>query len=362
MGQTQRRPVAVLMGGHASEHAISLWSGRCMLQGLLEAGHPVHPVVIGTDGCWNLLPRVPPQAPPPVLPETASGPLPEAAASGGALEVTRRLLEAAVDTVVLGLHGPQGEDGSIQGFLDTVGLRYATSGVAASALCLDKIAFKRVLQAAGLPTPAFAAVLPGGAAGGLRAIPEAVQSLGLPLVIKPAGLGSSVGISVVREEAEARDALLGVLASGRPALAEAFVEGRELTGAVLGTPDAPLSFPAVEIVPCRAAWFDAASKYEPGGARELVPAPVPAAVEEGVRRLAAAVHALVDARGTTRTDFILDPRGRLWILEANTLPGMTEASLYPKAARAAGWTLAGLMARLVEDAGAGPPSGARSSP
>jgi len=361
-GTLKNVDIALLMGGHASEHAISMQTGRVLLAAALEGGYGVWPVLIARDGIWNLLDRVSPGMAAPELPYVVGSSLGGSHLSGDPLLVTAALTRVGVDAALLGLHGRAGEDGSVQGFLETAGLLYTGCGVTASAIAIDKLHFKRLMVAQGLPTPAFREITRRDldADDGLgRAVDDAIEDLSLPVAVKAPALGSSVSVFLARNADEVRQSVSSVLEVSRRCLVEAWVDGRELTCAVLGGGGGPEVLPLIEIKPRKASWFDHASKYEPEGANEIVPAEIPDELAARVSDIGLQVHRLLDARGVTRTDFMVDGDGSPQVLETNTLPGMTEASLVPKAAKAAGITLPALVDRLIVEVlneGMGPPS------
>jgi D-alanine-D-alanine ligase len=342
--------VAVLFGGVSSEHSVSLRSGATMVASLVRAGFEVTPVVIGKDGVWSILARQHVEA---GLPGEVEGQFPKAVMFGTALPIAMELVQLQIQVVVLGLHGPGGEDGTIQGFLETAGLAYTGPGVTTSALAMDKVLLKHLLRSAGLPTADWidlgwpegdAAIATASASGKAWA-----RKRGYPVVVKARTLGSSVGVGFA-PDAEAFDGLFAAIASqGAGIFVEAAVQGTEVSCGVIGRGASARSLPAIEIVPKKGAWFDFDSKYVAGGALERIPAKIPKKLEAEVQRLALAVHGLVGADGITRTDMILGPDGPM-ILETNTLPGMTETSLVPQEAAAVGWSLETLLTMLVEAA------------
>lgn len=343
------RSVALIGGGHSSEHDISLQSTACLGQALLDAGFAVSPLIIGEDGTWNLGKEVPAHGTLAALPAAVADRWDTAVVSGGPASVLDAVLARSVAACVLGLHGRGGEDGSLQGFLDVARVPYTGSGVVASALAVDKVHFKRLLLGAGLPTPEHRVA----SRRELEAPGELTRfgdNLGWPLVVKPPGLGSSVGVAMVSSPSELEAAVAEALRHGPRVLLERVVPGREVTGPVFGSADQPEPLPLIEIVPHLAGWFDKASKYQPGGADEIVPAPLDAATTARLQDLCTRVHGLIGARGVTRTDIMLDETGEPWILETNTLPGMTSGSLVPKSVVAAGMTLPEFAERLVADA------------
>ena len=245
---------------------------------------------------------------------------------------------AMADLVFLALHGSCGEDGRIQATLDLLGVPYTGSGHLASAAAMDKAVAKRLMDAAGIPTPKWRLLEYG---------PEEAESLAaelpMPCVVKTIGGGSSLGVYLPEDRAQLRTALNEVLGFGGKVLAEERIYGRELTVAVLGDQ----WLPAVETVPAGKE-FDYAAKYQAGAAVETCPAQVPPEVMEAAGDLALRVHRCLGLEVYSRTDMILDESGKLWVLEANSLPGMTPTSFVPKEAAAVGISYEQLCQRIVD--------------
>jgi D-alanine-D-alanine ligase len=255
---------------------------------------------------------------------------------------TRATFDAAepLDVVFISLYGTWGEDGRIQGLLDTLGIPYTGSGVLASALAMDKVMAKTVLTAAGLDVPRGVVV---GAPDGAEL--EHARGVGLPAFVKPVGGGSSVGASLVRRPEDLGPAIARALSVDDRALVEEYLVGRELTVAVIGTDDL-VPLPVIEIVTKRE-FFDYRAKYDSGESEEIVPARIPDETARRAQDTAVRAHLALGCRGMSRTDFVWSD-DRLVALEVNTIPGMTANSLLPKAARAAGIEFGDLCARLVE--------------
>ncbi len=322
--------VAVLMGGRSSERLISLKTGRGIAQALRTLGHDVTSID-AADG-----------APLPAgdeergarAPEVVQD-LPAAAALGVAIAPAVR----AAAVVFIALHGPGGEDGSVQGLLEYAGKAYTGSGVLGSALALDKAKSKAMFERSGVPTPRWTVV---------RAHdPEPridVAALGgYPLVVKPNLEGSTVGLSIVRE-AEGLPAALRMAADyGDDTLVEEYIPGRELTVAVIEDE----ALPVVEIVP-RGGFYDYEHKYTKGMSDYFCPADLPAAVEARARALGLLAAQALGCRGVSRVDFRLSPAGECFCLEVNTIPGMTPLSLVPMAARERGLSYEQLVGRMLE--------------
>ena len=263
-------------------------------------------------------------------------------ASRALVPATRAITDTSepLDVVLIALHGTWGEDGRIQGLLDTLGIPYTGSGVLASALAMDKVMTKTVLAAAGIDVPRGAAV---SAATGADL--ERARGVGLPAFVKPVASGSSVGATLVRRAEDLAPAIAEALRYDERALVEEYVGGRELTVAVIGN-DAPTALPVIEIV-TRRPFFDYHAKYDAGESEEIVPADIPAPVAARAQDLALRAHAALGCRGMSRTDFMWSG-DRMATLEVNTIPGMTANSLLPKAAKAAGIPFGELLTRLVD--------------
>lgn len=327
--------IAVLFGGTSEERDVSIASAAQVIPALRGLGHEV----IAVDTATGRLSAPAEQR----LLTSGVGPQPP---SGSALAGMKQgapalAAEAAdmrdVEVVFLALHGGAGEDGRIQAVLDLAGLPYTGSNHIASAAAMDKDLSKRLFRAAGVPTADWRMV-PVGAA-------EVAGALGWPVVVKPNKQGSTVGLSIVRTP----DALSAAVSLAQryddEVMVERFIPGRELTVGVLEGRALPVG---EIIVPGEV--FDYQAKYQAGGAREIFPADLPADVAARVQDLAVRAHAALKLGAYSRIDFRLDPQGGIWCLEANSLPGMTAASLLPQAARAAGIGFAELVERICKAA------------
>ena len=338
---TRKLRVVVLSGGPSREHGISAKTGAAVARALGQAGHQVLAVAIGQDGRWSL-----PMAPTQELP--GGGALAKAPAA--ALAALGPDGDAAVDAVFVALHGAFGEDGTVQGFLETAGVAYTGSGVAASALAMDKERTKEVLSHHGIATAPWVSVDRGEWEAGRERVLDRVESaLGLPAVVKMPREGSSFGVTMAAD----RDALASAIEEAvrgpdRRALVEGRLAGTEVTCPVLGNRGGPYrTLPVVEIVPKARAFFDFEAKYE-GASEEICPARIAEDVAARVREAAITAHRVLGCDGLSRSDFIVDADGRPWFLETNTVPGMTEQSLCPLAARTAGIEFPRLCEMLVE--------------
>ena len=354
----RRLRVAVLFGGPSAEREVSLWSGTRVLGALDPAKYDALPVEITVEGKW--LPR------PDLLklPAPGSGgaggrkspqhgsfqPSPSsavptlAAASHHIDEVVR---EGEVDVVFVALHGQYGEDGTVQGLLELLGIPYTGSGVLARALAMDKLRSRQVLQASGLPVPAWIQ-LDGDqwAAGPAEPARRVARDLGYPCAVKPNAQGSSIGVTIVRDEAGLGAAVAAALEFGNVVLVEEYLRGTELTCGILEDPDTgvPQPLPVIEIVPKRE-FFTYEAKYQ-GASEEICPARIPGPMAEKAQQLALRAHQVLGCEGFSRVDLFLCGTDVV-VLEVNTIPGLAEGSLIPLAARTAGIEYADLLDRMV---------------
>ena len=291
--------VAVLLGGRSAEREVSLKSGAAVLAALLRCGVDAHPFDPAT-------------------------------------QALQALVDDGFDLVFIALHGRYGEDGTVQGALELLGIPYTGSGVMASALGMDKWRSKMVWQAAGLPIPDYVLL-------DERSDWDAVaRQLGLPLFVKPANEGSSVGISKVKTAGELPAAYREAAKHDPLVLAESFIGGGEYTVAILGE----VALPVIKIEPA-VEFYDYEAKYLRNDTRYLCPSGLSKAQEAEMQRLAKHAFALIGGQGWGRVDFLLDEAGKPYLLEANTSPGMTDHSLVPMAARQAGMSFDQLVLRIL---------------
>jgi D-alanine-D-alanine ligase len=312
--------VAVLAGGRSSEHEVSLNSAAAVREGVAAAGHDVLPVTIARGGEWLFEGE-----------ELTLRP------SGGLL---------GADAVFPVLHGPFGEDGTLQGLLELLDVPYVGAGVLASSLCMDKIVFKEVLAAAAVPQVPYAGVRLARWQAEPDVVARELAVLGTPVFVKPARLGSSVGIAKVWSEAELGPALDAAFAHDSLVIIEGFSSGMEVECSVLGNGDPDASTPG-EIVLTGSDWYDYEAKYQPGGMELVVPARLSPAVLDEVRRLACDTFVRVGCSGLARVDFFVEDGERVLVNELNTLPGFTATSVYPKLWEASGLAFPALCDRLL---------------
>ncbi len=334
--------VAVLMGGRSSEREVSLSTGRQVLESLDPSRYDAFPVDTAQLGALTPIEPPVPGRETPALSE--GSPLPDP------FTVLPDLLPSAADrrpdVALICLHGKYGEDGTIQGLLELLQIPYTGSGVLASALAIDKVMAKKVFLYEGIPTPQSCAIH--GRAEGewfLKSVAEGTSTVRLPVVVKPSREGSTIGISIVHEAQNLAAALDTALAFDEDVLIEEFIDGVEITGPVIGN-DVVEPLPLVEIVPT-SGFYDYEAKYTPGATDEIVPARLAPEVTREAMELAVRAHRALGCRGFSRTDMIVSPRG-IFVLEVNTIPGMTPTSLLPRSAAAAGLAFPKLLDRMIE--------------
>lgn len=333
--------VAVLMGGKTPEHEISLISGREVVRNL-PSNYEVIPVVISRNGKkWSL--------PDKQSLLQISDPLELLGTKKdivlkGSVEIVDGIedFKSKIDVCFIAMHGPFGEDGTIQGMLELAGVPYTGPGVLASALGMDKIIFRKVLAGLKFPIPKYFVI------NRDEPLTKKFKKLGKPpYFVKPHNQGSSVGNSVVRKKKYLQKALNLAFKYSQKALVDEYVEGKEVVCGVLGNED-PKALPLVEIVPLKGDFFDYASKYTQNGAEEIVPARISQELTKKVQQMAIDIYKSIGCQGFSRVDFILEGGKRPLVLEINTIPGLTPMSLFPKAAKAAGITYSRLLDKIIK--------------
>ena len=310
--------IAVLAGGRSSEHEISLLSGAAVREGLEAAGHEVVGIEIARDGVWRT--------------------------DGTELSLTPGQGLLGADVAFPALHGPFGEDGTVQGVLECLDVPYVGAGVLASAVCMDKLIFKDLMARAGLPQVDYRPVHAPAWRADRESTLAALEELGLPVFVKPARLGSSVGIARVTERGQLPEALTGALAHDPRAIVEAAAGGLEVECSVIGHTEAPEASQPGEIV-VNADWYDYEAKYTPGGMELVVPARISDDARERVRELARRAFTLSACSGLARVDFFVDGEEVL-VNELNTIPGFTPTSVFGKLWEASGLPYPRLLDRL----------------
>ena len=305
--------VAVLCGGRSSEREVSLRSGAAVARGLGEAGHEALTVTIDADGSWR-------------CGETTVELSPAAGLLGA-------------DVAFPALHGPFGEDGSVQGLLEWLDVPYVGSDVLSSAVCMDKLTLKRLCAERGLPQVEFVAA-------GEPGWRDRCEELGAPLWVKPSRLGSSVGISRVDDLSDLDEAVESARRHDPRVIVEAAAAGSEVECSLLGNERAEASQPG-EVV-AHGEWYDYETKYSDGGMELVVPAPISAEQGERLRQLAREAFELAGCSGLARCDFFVEPGGEVLLNEVNTMPGFTETSVYAKLWEASGIAYPDLCDRLIQ--------------
>jgi D-alanine-D-alanine ligase len=306
--------VAVLKGGSSLERQVSLRSGARVEDALERLGHDVVPIDVGAD-------------------------------------LIARLRAESPDVAFVALHGRNGEDGTVQELLEILDIPYTGSAVLACIRCMDKVLTKHMLLEADLPTPEFFAFseLAFRELGAAEALPAIEERLAFPIVVKPAGQGSALGIKFARTAAQVPAALVNAFSYDDKVILERHIHGRDLSVAVLDEEDGPRALPIVEAVPRDEDFFDFEARYEIGRTEYVCPAELPADVTRRAQEIAVAVYRLLGCSGFARVDLMLEEEsGGLFVLEANAVPGLTETSLLPQAAEADGMEFDGLVGRIVE--------------
>jgi D-alanine-D-alanine ligase len=307
--------VAILKGGRSLERQVSLRSGAQIEDALQRLGHETVVIDVGP-------------------------------------ELVKQVREAEPDVAFIALHGRDGEDGAVQELLGAIGVPYTGSGPSACIRCADKVLAKHLMRDAGVPTPEFhsfneTAFRELGAAAALKDIE---RSLGFPLVVKPAGQGSALGIKFARGSEDVPGALLAAFSYDRKVLLERYVKGRDLAVSVLDSQDGSeaVALPVVEAVPHDEDFYDFEARYQIGRTAFVCPAELPAQLAAQAQELALQVYELLGCRGFARVDLMLEQdSGQLWVLETNAIPGFTETSLLPQAADAAGIDFDELVSRIL---------------
>jgi D-alanine-D-alanine ligase len=310
-GRITQQRIGVLMGGQSSEREVSLRTGRAVHQSLVRRGYDAVSIDVSAD-------------------------------------LHRQLTDQRIQIAFLALHGPGGEDGTIQGFLETIGLPYTGSGVQASAVGMHKVVTKTLLAAHRIPVPESATVMRGTTVSLGSALKEARTKL--PIVVKPASQGSTIGVTIVRKPGQWAEAVALAHRYDPEAMVETYIPGHEVTVSVLGGVGAkPMVLPAVEIV-APDGFYDFSAKYQKGKTQYLCPAPLPPKILKQISDLGLRAYQALGCEGAARVDFRITPRGRPYVLEINTVPGMTETSLLPMAAAEAGIEYDSLVERILQSA------------
>jgi D-alanine-D-alanine ligase len=318
---TQR--VAVLAGGRSSEHDVSLSSAASVADGLTEVGYEVTTIEIGRDGVWRQ--------------------------DGEAISLTPGQGFHGHDVVFPVLHGPFGEDGTVQGLLECLDVPYVGAGVLASAACMHKVFFKELMAQAGIPQVEYRSVAEADQRADPAAVARDLTTLGFPMFVKPARLGSSVGIVRVQAEDEISAALDTAFLHDPVAIVEAAALGREIECSVIGNDDPVASEPGEILLGVgEHGWYDYKAKYSDGGMRLVVPARVPPQVRDRIRELAVEAFSRTGCAGLARVDFFVVNEDTVLLNELNTMPGFTQTSVFGSLFEASGVPYTELLDRLVK--------------
>jgi len=320
------KKIAVLKGGGSLERTVSLRSGARAQSALRRLGHEVVAIDVGAD-------------------------------------LVRQLLEVQPDAVFVALHGSDGEDGTVQGLLEAIGVPYTGSGPAACMRCTDKALAKYLMREAHIPTPEFAAFKESAIKdlGVAAALPSLERSIGFPIVAKPASQGSALGVKFARSAQELPGAIVGALSYDRKVVIERYIKGRDLAVSVLDAADGslpadgsgaePVALPVVEAIPREEEFYNYESRYEIGMTTFVCPAELPSGIAERAQELALETYRLLGCHGVARVDLMLEEEtGELTVLETNVVPGLTETSLLPLAADAAEIWFDLLVQRILDSA------------
>lgn len=343
MARGRRLRVGILFGGRSAEHEVSVISAQGVMAAIDQDRFQVVPMGVTKEGTW-LTPQET-QAALAAIRGERMGALEEPSRRGFSGRVLAALRK--VDVLFPLVHGTYGEDGSLQGFLEMIGIPYVGAGVAASALGMDKALQQKVFRQAGLPLPHSLVVTWPQWKNEMAAVVRQIESkLGYPCFVKPANSGSSIGTAKAGSQLDLADGLAEAFRYDRKALVEQAIEGRHIECSVLGNDD-PQASPLGEIVFSRD-FYDYVAKYEDPRTRLIIPADLPPEVSERLRALAIAVFRTIDCAGMGRVDFFLTHGGQAYVNEINTIPGFTPVSMYPKLWEAAGLSYSDLITRLIE--------------
>lgn len=362
--------VAVLMGGPSSEHEVSLSSGKTVIKNLDKRKYEIKPVIISKEGKW----LVPEGWDHSVTPSKVEGSHTVTGGSGGEIlrlrpsgsaqndkvvvslsepQALKKLKKEKTDVVFVALHGEYGEDGTVQRALDKAGLVYTASGPEASILGMDKLKSLKLFKAKGLETPEFLVFTQEEWMQNTQEIIKKIKKeMKFPAVVKPVSRGSSVGVAIAEDEEGLAEAVNAAFKYDQRVMIQVYIRGREITCGVLDngkeriTPLIP-----TEMIPKERPFFDYHSKYVAGATDELTPPPdLPQKTIRAVQNAATLTHRIVGASGMSRTDMVLGENGKIYVLEINTIPGLTQTSLLPQEAKAVGISFSEMLDRVIKAA------------
>ncbi len=325
MANQKRLNTVILMGGPSAEHEVSLATGKKICETLNKNRFNIKPITIDKDGFW-------------LLPTDYNEKNFRKYKHNQAIDKIKQKWN--IDVVFIAMHGTYGEDGTIQKLLDLANIPYTGSKTLSSAIAIDKEMTKKLLIGKSIPLPKHTIITK-------KDNPKKyLEKISLPLVVKPARQGSSIGVTIIKNKSDFFLALEQAFKYDSKIILEEHIKGREINATVLGNEN-PTPLPLIEIRPKISDFFDYKAKYQPGGSEEICPAPINKALTKKIQKLALEIHKTLDCRGVTRSEFILN-NDTPYFLEINTLPGMTETSLVPQAAAIAGISFPQLLEKLIE--------------
>jgi D-alanine-D-alanine ligase len=335
MAKKKKIRVGLIFGGKSEERKVSLVTGKTVAYNLNPERYEIVPIEISREGKWLLESET--------IKQISNEIKTQHIASTKDIVPVDLGSTSKIDVAFLALHGPGGEDGTIQGMLDVMGIPYTFSGTLASALAMDKHRTNVFLSGIGIP------VIKSYLITKKKYTKEKRKLLNIKtiVVVKPNKMGSSLGVEIAKGKRQIEKAIKNAFKYDSEIIIEDYIKGRELSVPVLGNSEAKV-LPVVEIIPLKNKFFDYASKYEEGGAEEIVPARIPDSKTREINEYALKIHYALGCRGVSRSDFILGDNNKLYFLEVNTIPGMTPTSLVPKSAKAAGISFKSLLDKLIE--------------
>lgn len=331
--------VAILMGGKSPEHEISILSGQQVVNNLNYKKYNVLPVLISKTGSWQLTSKD--------NITSLNNPI-KLMGTQKEIKLTNKkeinkinsMKDNKVNVIFIAMHGPYGEDGTIQEMLELMNIPYTGSGVLASALGMDKIKFRKIMKVEKIPIPNYIVVTKNQKIKTIKSIGD------FPYFVKPYNQGSSVGASIAKNQKELKKSLDEAFKYSDKVLIDEYIQGRELTCSVIGN-NVPIALPVLEIVPKRGDFFNYKSKYIEGGSEEFIPNNITKYTIDKVKKLSIKVYKAIGCRGFARVDFLLR-NDNLYVLEINSIPGLTQMSLFPRSAKAYGLTYSQLLDKIIK--------------
>jgi len=332
--------VIILTGGPSTEHEVSINTGRVILGALDKNKYNIQPIVIDEKGKW-----LPPAESAKLLASGGVGA--KKNASTGEITISEIKSEAKTDIVFIAMHGKYGEDGTVQGLLEAAGILYTGSGILASALAMDKIKSSELFIAHGITVPIFVSY-------GIREweknritiLKDIARKIGVPCIVKPPCGGSSVGITVVKNQKDLVRAVKNALKLENRVMIQKYITGDEVTCAILDDGKSPFALSPTQIIPKSAEFFDYQAKYTTGASEEITPPRLPSGIIKKIQSIALSAHKILGCAGMSRTDMIVSGE-KIYVLETNTIPGMTATSLLPQAAKVAGISFPKLLDKII---------------